>query len=937
VTDDDAPAAKSTTSADVPTQRDGGPAAVATGPEQADAEAERADAEPERADAEAEQADAEPEQHAGGDPQAPAVKPTGPRRRRWMRVGRWTLAVLLVLVVAAGLGGVYAVRDSFPDYGGKITIKGLSAPVTVYHDDHAIPQVYARTADDLFTAQGYLHAQERFWEMDFRRHLTSGRLAELFGQDEVQTDAYLRTMGWRRVAEQEWSLISPDSRRYLRDYATGVNAYLAGHSGTAVSLEYAVLKLNNGGYRIEKWDPVDSLAWLKAMAWDLRGNMDDEITRATLLASGLTRQQVEQLYPGYPYDQHRPIVDTGSVVGGSFQATGPGTGGTGGGAPADYRSAAPVLKSVRAAIEGLPSLVGNNFPGIGSNNWVISGGLTTTGKPILANDPHLAPSMPGIWYQMGLHCACDFNVEGFTFSGVPGVVIGHNARIAWGFTNLNPDVTDLYLEKVRGDQYQVDGQWRDMRVRHETIEVAGGKAVPLTVRTTDNGPLLSDASAALRTIGGKPPVDPAGASLESAGSGGYAVALRWTALDPGRTMDALFALNRAGDWTQFRAAAALFEVPAQNIVYADVDGNIGYQSPGKIPVRGKGDGRWPAPGWDSGYDWKSYIPFDALPSVHNPSRGYLASANQAVIDPRSYPYLLTNDWSYGYRSQRIMDMIDKATANGGKVSVDDVSRMQFDNRNGFAPQIVPLLLTEPAGGATARAVDLLRGWDFQEPADGAAGSAQARSSAAAAFFNAFYRQLLAKTFDELPADNKPDGGDRWWVVLGNLLGQKDSPWWDDRSTPKVENRDDIVTAALNDAATELSGKLGSDPAAWRWGRLHTLYVQNQSFGVSGIGPVEWLFNHGPVAVSGGSSIVNATGWDPSIGYQVDAVPSMRMVVDLSNLDSSRWVQLTGESGHAFSDHYHDQFDLWRTGQTLPMRWSEATIRGEAASTLTLTP
>jgi penicillin amidase len=920
VTDDDAPTAKPTTSADMPTQRDGGSAGTA--------------AEPQR--------DTEPERDTDDGSEEPAVKPPR-RRRRSVRIGQWTLAVLLVLVVVAGLGGVWTVRDSFPEYGGKVTINGLSAPVTVYHDDHGIPQVYARSTDDLFTAQGYLHAQERFWEMDFRRHLTSGRLAELFGQAQVQTDAYLRTMGWRRVAEQEWSLISPDSRRYLQAYAAGVNAYLAGHSGTEVSLEYAVLKLNNSGYQIEKWDPVDSLAWLKAMAWDLRGNMEDEVARATLLASGLTRQQVEQLYPTYPYDQHRPIVDTGSVVGGSFQATGLGTGGTGGGgtgggAPADsIRSAAPVLKSVRAAIESLPSLVGNGFPGIGSNNWVIAGSLTSTGKPILANDPHLSPSMPGIWYQMGLHCSCDFNVEGFTFSGVPGVVIGHNARIAWGFTNLNPDVTDLYLEEVRGDQYEVDGQWRDLQIRHETIKVAGAKAVSLTVRTTNNGPLLSDASAALRTIGAKPPVDPAGARLDSAGSGGYAVALRWTALDPGRTMDALFALNRAGDWAQFRAAAALFEVPAQNIVYADVDGNIGYQSPGRIPVRGKGDGRWPVPGWDSGYDWKSFIPFDALPSVHNPSRGYLASANQAVIDPRSYPYLLTNDWSYGYRSQRIMDMIDQATANGGKVSVDDVSRMQFDNRNGFAPRVVPLLLTEAASGTAAKAIDLLRNWDFQEPADGAAGSAQARSSAAAAFFNAFYRQLLAKTFDELPADDKPNGGDRWWVVLGNLLGQKDSPWWDDRSTPKVENRDDIVTAALNDAATELNKRLGGDPGAWRWGRLHTLYVQNQSFGVSGIGPVEWLFNYGPVAVSGGSSIVNATGWDPSVGYQVDAVPSMRMIVDLSNLDGSRWVQLTGESGHAFSDHYHDQFDLWRTGQTLPMRWTEPTIRKESKSTLTLHP
>jgi penicillin G amidase len=828
-----------------------------------------------------------------------------------LRIGLWSLVALLVLAVAGALGAVWTVRRSMPGYAGTLRLPGLSAPVTVYRDDHAIPQLYAKTADDLFRAQGYVHAQERFWEMDFRRHLTSGRLAELFGADQVDTDRYLRTMGWRRVAEQEWQVISPDSRRYLQDYADGVNAYLDRTGGAAVSLEYAVLKLNNGGYHIAKWDPVDSLAWLKAMAWDLRGNMTDEIDRAALLGSGLSREQVESLYPAYPYTENRPILDGGAVTGGRFVG---GTSGQGGGAQtAAIRDAAPTLAALGRALHSLPAAFSAQVPDVGSNSFVVSGKLTSTGKPILANDPHLSPSMPGIWYQMGLHCSCEFNVEGFTFSGMPGVVIGHNGRIGWGFTNLDPDVTDLYLEQVRGDQYLVDGEWRPLSVRHETIAVAGGKPVPLTIRTTDNGPLLSDASDELRGIGGR-----------------YAVALRWTALDPGHSMDALFALDRAANWTQFRAAAALFDVPSQNMVYADVDGNIGYQAPGRIPVRGKGDGRWPAPGWDSAYDWKSYIPFDALPNELNPARGYVATANQAVVDPHGYPYLLTQDWSYGYRSQRIADLID---AHGGGLTVADAQHIQFDNRNGFAAQIVPQLLTEQVTGLTAKALDLLRDWDFQQPAD-----SPAASSAAAAYFNAFWQQLLRRTFDELPADRRPDGRDRWFLVIRNLMAQPDSPWWDVKSTPAVEHRDDIVRVSLSAAATELSRTLGKDPAKWRWGQLHTLYVQNQSFGTSGIGPVEWLFNYGPVGVSGGSSIVDATGWDASgDGYGVNAVPSMRMVVDLSNLDASSWIQLTGESGHAFSDHYHDQFDLWRTGGTLPMRWNEASVKSAARNTMTLRP
>ena len=870
------------------------------------------------------------------------------------RILLWSVAVLAALTLIAGLLGVWTVRRSFPQLGGELRLRGLSGPVTVYRDDHAIPQVYATSADDLFRAQGYLHAQDRFWEMDFRRHVTAGRLSEMFGRQSVQTDTYLRTMGWRHVAEREWDLISPTSREYLRAYADGVNAWVAANGGAAPtgakSLEYALLGLTTSGYRVAPWDPVDSLAWLKAMAWDLRGNMDAEIERAALLGAGLTRSQVEQLFPAYPYDRNKPIVDGGAVTGGAFHATGaagggtaPGgrpSGGAGGGSavpdPDAVAAAAPALATVRRALDALPHLRARSGPEVGSNAWAIAGGRTASGKPILANDPHLSPSMPGIWYQMGLHCTCPFNVAGFTFSGVPGVVIGHNARVAWGFTNLDPDVTDLYLERIDGDRYQVGTGWRPLATRTETLTVAGGKPVTITVRSTRHGPLLSDASADLRGIGAKPPVDPAGRAAPGAGRAdpGYAVALRWTALDPGRTMDALFALDTAGNWTAFRAAAALFEVPAQNMVFADVDGDIGYQVPGRVPVRGKGDGTWPVPGWDPAYDWTGYLPFAALPSVLNPAQGYVVTANQAVTGP-AYPYLLTRDWSYGYRSQRIADMISAA---GTRLTPADVARMQFDNRNGFAPALVPALLGVHLTGRAAGAQALLRGWSFQQPADGRPGSRTGRDSAAATYFNAVWRHLLARLFDELPAGHRPAGGDRWFEVVRGLLATPDSPWWDVAATPARETAPDILRAAQDDATAELDRRLGDRPAGWRWGALHRLTLRNASFGTSGIAPIEWLFNAGPAGVSGGSAIVDATGWDAaSGGYEVDAVPSMRMVVDLAHLDTSRWVQLTGNSGHAFDAHYDDQFGLWRTGRNLPMRWDREGIRRTAADTLTLRP
>ncbi len=857
------------------------------------------------------------------------------------------VATVLAMVLVVGLGVVWTVRRPFPTYAGELTLTGLSAPVTVHRDAYGIPHLYAQNLDDLFRAQGYVHAQDRFWEMDFRRHVTAGRLSELFGESQVETDTFLRTLGWRRVAEAEWEMASPDTRRYLTAYAEGVNAWIDATGGPAATgrkaLQYAVLGLQRPRYEIEPWHPVDSLAWLKAMAWDLRANMEDEQERALLLASGLTREQVEQLYPPYPHDRHTAIVPDGLVVDGVFDPTAPApaakTDQDSEGVPIQtLATTAPALVDVGHRIRTLPTLVGMARAGVGSNSWVISGALSETGAPILVNDPHLAPSAPGIWYQMGLHCECGYRVAGFSFSGLPGVVIGHNDRIAWGFTNLAHDVSDFYLERVDGDRYEVDGQWRDLEVIEETIRVAGGEDVTVTVRLTHRGPLLSDVSGDLRDIGERPPVRPDGQPVSAASLGGYAVSLAWTALTPGRTIDALFALNQARDFDEFRAAAALFEVPAQNMLYADVDGNIGYQAPGRVPVRGKGDGRWPAPGWDSAYDWVEFVPFEELPYQFNPDSGRIVTANQAVAGPQYQPWL-SEDWSYGHRSTRIHALLDEAEA-AGPIGVADMERIVFDNYNSMAPILVPHLLTAPqaplAQGEQA-ALEMLRRWDYQQPSGGAPGTPEQASSAAAAYFNAVWRHLLMLLFDELPDGANIGGGGRWFEVVARLLDEPDSPWWDRVDTPATETRDDVLSRALADAYRELAIAYGDDPTQWRWGELHTLTIRDGSFGNSGIGPVEALFNRGPVEVAGGTGIVNANAWNAAEGYHVTGVPSMRMVVDLSHWDASRWIQLTGNSGHAYHPHYTDQLELWRTGETLPMRWERATIESEAVHTLTLVP
>ena len=530
---------------------------------------------------------------------------------------------------------------------------------------------------------------------------------------------------------------------------------------------------------------------------------------------------------------------------------------------------------------------------------------------------------------MGLHCRtvssrCPYDVAGFTFSGLPGVVIGHNQTIGWGFTNLGPDVSDLYLEKVRGDSYVVGDATRPLQRRTEVIKVAGGADVTITVRSTEHGPLVSDADTDLADVGSYAPTT-AGAPARD---DGYAVALRWTALTPGRTMDAVSELNLAQDWDQFRAAAALFAVPAQNLVFASVDGTIGYQAPGSIPIRSGYSGRYPAEGWDPGQTWTGYIPFDALPNVRNPADGWVVTANQAAVG-RSYPYLLTEDWSYGARSQRIVDLVTQATSGGAKITADQVRSIQLDSWNENAAFLVPRIRSAAVTGAAADALRLFDGWDLTQPAD----------SAAAAYFNVFWKNLLQDSFDtELPADYRADGGDRWFTVVRNLWDSPGDTWWDDaRTTDRVETRDDAVAAALTAAADELAGLQGTDPAGWRWGALHTLDVQNQSLGTSGISLIERLVNRGPIPTSGGDSIVNATGWTPYDGYTVDWVPSMRMVLDLSDLDRSSWVNLTGSSGHAYHRNYVDQLDAWAAGRTFSFPFSRGAVEAATTERLTLAP
>lgn len=855
-------------------------------------------------------------------------------------VAAFVVVAMLVAIVAV----VAIVRRPLPKYDGVAKAASLTDSVRVVRDELGIPHIYAKNSLDLFRAQGFVHAQDRFFEMDYRRHVTAGRLSELTGYnaDALAADKVIRTLGWRKIAEEEWSLLDSDTKSYLTAYAEGVNDYIGSRAPSDLAVEYTVLDLQVELQEIEPWDPVDSLAWLKAMAWDLKNNFDQELDRALLMGEVGDVSRVNELFPLYDEQNKAPIVVEGSAYApvegedsiedddasvDSASAVGSDLAG---------RDNAQALTAAHEALNAVPTLFGRG-DGIGSNSWVVSGEHTATGAPILANDPHLALGAPSIWHQVGLHCepvgaACPFDVTGFNFAGFPSVIIGHNADLAWGFTNLAADVTDFFLEHVSGENYLRDGEYEPMKIRTEVIKVADSDDVEIEIRETVHGPIVSEVLDSARRASRSPV--PEGSPFAGTGR---AVSLAWTALQPGATADAVFLLAVAKDADDVAEAAARFEVPSQNIVFATVEGDIGYQAPGRIPMRNDvpgpvpSDGSWPRPGWDSNYDWQGWIPADDMPAALNPEEGFIVAANQQVLGQGQKPFL-SNDWDYGQRSERIRRQLEDQIASGVKIDAAMTNDLQNDNHSEFFEVLKPYLLDVQISDPFVRdGVDLLRDWDGQQDSD----------SAAAAYFNAVWANILRLTFwDDLPPTLQPNGGSRWLAVMEDLLEDPDNPWWDDVTTRNiVESRDEILASALEDARNELTVKLGKNPDSWEWGRLHHLALEHPLLGGESIPPpVRMLMNPSVAEVGGGSATVNALAWDASAeNYHVTAGPSMRMVVDMSDFDASTWVNVTGVSGHPASAHYTDQLDAWITGETFSWPFTAGAVSDAARQELTLRP
>ena len=836
------------------------------------------------------------------------------------------LIILVIIVILGGAIGTYYIKSyvpttvaqkSFPQIDGEITLPGLDGPVDIYRDSSGIPHIYATTDHDLIFAQGYVHAQDRFWQMDFWRHQGTGTLSEMMGKATLGTDKFIRTLGWGRISEEEYSRMSSDKQAILETYADGINAYLADHKGTALSLEYAFLPILNKDYEPAPWKPVHTIAWAKAMAWDLgESKVNSEIAYAKLLKD-LPQEKIDFIFPGYPLDHPYIIPDYKAQISeGSINIQSHKTA---------NNSTSNLLTSLFPAFQQAGHQVSllseRSFEGIGSNNWVISGKLTSTGMPLLANDMHLDGQMPSIWYLNGLHCVqfndkCKLDVVGFSFAGVPMIIGGHNAHQAWGFTNVGPDIADIYIEKINPEnqnQYEFQGEWVDMDMITETINVAGGEPVEITVQITRHGPIITEAYS-LEDFH-----EITGVELPEQ----YALALRWAALDVTCVLCAFLDFNYAQGWEEFRAAASQLSAPSQNLVYADIEGNIGYQTPGNIPIRNQGhNGLHPVPGWTGDYEWQGYIPFEELPSVFNPSAGYIATANNAIVGS-DYPYMINQTFAYGFRAQRIVEMIEAAP---GLIDAAYIQQIHADNTDLLARELVPVLMEIQLDDNLVAYRDVFANWDFQMKID----------SAPALLYASFWKHLMAATYqDDLPEYYWPEGGGGWMEITRRLLNDPANPWWDDQNTPKTETRDDIIANAFAAAVTEIEDIAGKDPSNWAWGDVHGTTFKNQV--MNNFPFIRDIFNRGPFPTAGGGAIVNANSWSSLDGYEVGSLVSERAIMDLSDWDRSVWINTTGQSGHAYHPHYIDMADSWRLVKYVPQFWERSSIEADAEGHLRLLP
>ena len=848
-----------------------------------------------------------------------------PLMRRLLR--RAAIAVAIMLPLAA-LGLIVYLRASLPVVAGTLTVTGPDRAIEIIRDRDAIPHILASTRGDALFGLGYVHAQDRLWQMEFQRRIAHGRLAEIFGEIAVPQDRFLRTIGIGKASESAWRNLDESTRRDVDAYIAGVNAVLANARGRRLPPEFTLL-----GITPEPWSGPDVIGWIKMMAWDLSENYEFELLRADLHGRLGVNRAADLLLP---YPENGPSIVTEPLTPGQ---TGPGVHSATSSTPAEVRLKPDTTYDSQVRLEpdatfdnqadtpraplfadalavGHPVVArllgGGAVEGIGSNNWVLSGSRTASGHPILANDPHLGTRLPSTWYLAHLSGG-DLDVIGATLPGVPGVATGRNRHIAWGVTNVGADVQDLYREQLspNGTAALFEGEFEPLTIVTETIRVRDAEPVAIQVRRSRHGPLISDAINANLAGTGRPGVEP--------------LAFQWTALaEVDTTLPAFMAVNVARNWSEFTRALEQLMVPAQNFVYADVDGRIGYYAPGRIPIRARGDGSVPAEGWTGEMEWTGFVPFDELPHAFDPPEGFVVTANHRPMPP-AYPHLIALEYPEPYRATRITALVRQSS----HATVDDMRSIQADTRSSHAEALLPLLLARvsPADDRERQAVSTLQGWDYEMAGDEGPG----------AIFAAWFFAVIAEIAgDDLGADLTARYQGHFSYAtrfLTTVLARNDESWCDRSGTPVQDTCGDVVTAALRAALADLEERIG-ERERWRWDAVHVAVFPHQA-----LDGVWWLRSLVSRRVPGAGdwSTVNAGPASVDPRYEQRAGAGYRQIVDLRAGGESRFADAIGQSGHPLSPHYDDYLADWRAVSHRPMRMDRADIEAGAIGHLRLEP
>jgi penicillin G amidase len=794
---------------------------------------------------------------------------------------------LLLLMVLGGTAWLYSIAHSaLPQLDGTLQAPGLSAPVTVTRDGHGVPTIDAANFPDLFFAQGYVTAQDRLFEMDGMRRYAAGDLSEIIGDDLLQHDRRQRILGLRVAAHKAVELAPAEDRARFEAYARGVNAYIESHR-SRLPLEFRILR-----YAPHPWTPEDSMLVATQMVEDLSISPENALTREKILAK-LGPELTADLYVNSSWHDHPPTASHASLDQDTDKDQ------DNNDKDDDEEDSEPSNSVTR---NGNPKAL---FPEdlhltLGSNNWVVSGAHTVSGKPLLSNDMHLAHQMPNLWYEAHLRCG-SYDVAGVTLPGMPYVVVGHNQRVAWGFTNIGPTVEDAYIETFNADgQYLTPDGWKQPEHRSEVIRVKNKPDVIVDVAITRHGPIVSELYP--------------GETRK--------IALRWTLYDGIR--NPFFAVNSSQNWEEFRHAFSAFDAPGQNVVYADVDGNIGYQATGKMPIRAAGDGSLPENGSDNAHEWTSYIPFEKMPSIFNPPSGILASANSRIT-PDGYPYSISTEWEAPWRSDRIYRVLN----SGKKFAPADMLALQTDifseAERFFAEKFVYAVdhAKNPSTRAKA-AAEIMRQWDGRMTADSAAPTLSVRIR------EQLTRLLLEPKLGPASNDAQQTKADLSWksyswsmrsVWMENVL-EHQPPRWLPQSYPDY---DELLTAAVE--ATVSNPNTPHDLSSWKWGEQNQVEIQNPVLGKI---PLlnRWT---GP-----GLKPQSGSGYTVKASTHYDG-PSERITDDLSNLDQSTLNLVTGEGGNFLSPYYMDQWGAWYEGYTFQLAFSKQAVEKARVHQLTLEP